>query len=57
MKCLVKIKIDGLVVNFLGDSITEGTGVINISENRYDNFNDDDRDFIARALGDFFTKL
>ena len=31
------MKLDGLVVNFLGDSITEGTGVINIPENRYDN--------------------
>ena len=31
------MKLEGLTVNFLGDSITEGTGVINISENRYDN--------------------
>ena len=31
------MKLEGLTVNFLGDSITEGTGVINIAENRYDN--------------------
>ena len=31
------MKLEGLTVNFLGDSITEGTGVINIPENRYDN--------------------
>ena len=31
------MKLEGLTGNFLGDSITEGTGVINISENRYDN--------------------
>ena len=31
------MKLEGLVVNFLGDSITEGSGVSNIPENRYDN--------------------
>ena len=31
------MKLEGLTVNFLGDSITEGTGVINVAENRYDN--------------------
>ena len=31
------MKLEGLTVNFLGDSITEGTGVTNIPENRYDN--------------------
>ena len=31
------MKLEGLTVNFLGDSITEGTDVINIAENRYDN--------------------
>ena len=31
------MKLEGLRVNFLGDSITEGTGVINVAENRYDN--------------------
>ena len=31
------MKLEGLTVNFLGDSITEGTGVSNIAENRYDN--------------------
>ena len=31
------MKLEGLVVNFLGDSITEGTGVSNMAENRYDN--------------------
>ena len=31
------MKLEGLTVNFLGDSITEGTGVTNIAENRYDN--------------------
>ena len=31
------MKLEGLTVNFLGDSITEGTGVSNIPENRYDN--------------------
>lgn len=31
------MKLEGLTVNFLGDSITEGSGVSNISENRYDN--------------------
>ena len=31
------MKLEGLRVNFLGDSITEGTGVINVDENRYDN--------------------
>ena len=31
------MKLEGLVVNFLGDSITEGSGVTNIAENRYDN--------------------
>ncbi|MBO5883684.1 MAG: SGNH/GDSL hydrolase family protein [Clostridia bacterium] len=31
------MKLNGLVINFLGDSITEGSGVSNIPENRYDN--------------------
>ena len=31
------MKLEGLTVNFLGDSITEGTGVTNVAENRYDN--------------------
>lgn len=31
------MKLEGLVVNFLGDSITEGVGVSNAAENRYDN--------------------
>ena len=31
------MKLEGLTVNFLGDSITEGTGVTNVPENRYDN--------------------
>ena len=31
------MKLEGLTVNFLGDSITEGSGVSNIPENRYDN--------------------
>ena len=31
------MKLEGLTVNFLGDSITEGTGVANVIENRYDN--------------------
>ncbi len=31
------MKLEGLTVNFLGDSITEGAGVSNIPENRYDN--------------------
>ena len=31
------MELKGLTVNFLGDSITEGTGVSNIPENRYDN--------------------
>ena len=31
------MKLEGLTVNFLGDSITEGTGVSNVAENRYDN--------------------
>ena len=31
------MKLEGLRVNFLGDSITEGTGVSNVAENRYDN--------------------
>ncbi len=31
------MKLEGLTVNFLGDSITEGSGVSNIAENRYDN--------------------
>ena len=31
------MKLEGLRVNFLGDSITEGTGVTNVAENRYDN--------------------
>ena len=31
------MKLEGLTINFLGDSITEGTGVINVAENRYDN--------------------
>ena len=31
------MKLEGLTVNFLGDSITEGTGVTNIPENSYDN--------------------
>ena len=31
------MKLEGLVVNFLGDSITEGSGVTNVAENRYDN--------------------
>ena len=31
------MQLEGLTVNFLGDSITEGSGVSNVSENRYDN--------------------
>ena len=31
------MELKGLTVNFLGDSITEGVGVENIAENRYDN--------------------
>ncbi len=31
------MELKGLRVNFLGDSITEGTGVSNVKENRYDN--------------------
>ena len=31
------MKLEGRTVNFLGDSITEGSGVSNIAENRYDN--------------------
>ena len=31
------MKLEGLTVNFLGDSITEGSGVSNAPENRYDN--------------------
>lgn len=31
------MKLEGLTINFLGDSITEGVGVSNIPENRYDN--------------------
>ena len=31
------MKLEGLVVNFLGDSITEGSGETNVAENRYDN--------------------
>ena len=31
------MKLEGLTVNFLGDSITEGSGVTNVAENRYDN--------------------
>ena len=30
------MKLEGLTVNFLGDSITEGTGVTNVADNRYD---------------------
>lgn len=31
------MKLEGLTINFLGDSITEGSGVSNVHENRYDN--------------------
>ena len=31
------MKLNGSVVNFLGDSITEGVGVENVAENRFDN--------------------
>ena len=31
------MKLEGLTVNFLGDSITEGSGVSNVAECRYDN--------------------
>ena len=31
------MNLKGLTVNFLGDSITEGSGVTNIAEYRYDN--------------------
>ena len=31
------MKLEGLTVNFLGDSITEGLGVSDIANNRYDN--------------------
>lgn len=31
------MNLEGKIINFLGDSITEGVGVINRSENRYDN--------------------
>lgn len=31
------MKIEGKVINFLGDSITEGTGVTDVANNRYDN--------------------
>ena len=31
------MELKGKTVNFLGDSITEGTGVSNVPENRYDN--------------------
>ena len=31
------MKLEGKIIDFLGDSITEGTGVTNVAENRYDN--------------------
>ena len=31
------MELKGKIINFLGDSITEGAGVSNISGNRYDN--------------------
>lgn len=31
------MKLEGLKINFLGDSITEGTGVLDVKGNRYDN--------------------
>ena len=31
------MELKGKTINFLGDSITEGAGVSNIKENRYDN--------------------
>ena len=34
---VINMNLKGLTVNFLGDSITEGSGVSNIAEYRYDN--------------------